>query len=154
MIYRHKQRFQNPIIQNEWHVKVVQRVLDLKPHQVHNVVAFVGDSVLKTPMPDEVVHGVYDLADYIESKRVPVFSEDEVLCIIEDLSERQLDPDIHSDLAHARSVRRKAYDRTADHGDACPRCGGAMVARANKRTGEPFLGCRRYPQCKGVRSLR
>lgn len=154
VIYRHRQRFQNPIMQNEWHVMVVRRVLDLKPHQVHNVVALVGDSVLKTPMPDEVVEGVYDLADYIESKSVPVFSEDEVLCIIEDLSERQLDPEIHGDLAQARSARRRAYESTGGQGDACPRCGGTMVVRTNRRTGERFLGCRRYPQCRGVRSLR
>jgi ssDNA-binding Zn-finger/Zn-ribbon topoisomerase 1 len=35
----------------------------------------------------------------------------------------------------------------------CPRCGGAMVLRtANKGplAGSQFLGCAKYPDCKGV----
>lgn len=33
---------------------------------------------------------------------------------------------------------------------ACPLCSGAMVERRNRRTGERFLGCARFPQCKGT----
>jgi len=36
----------------------------------------------------------------------------------------------------------------------CPKCGGEMVKRVAKRganAGKPFWGCRRYPQCHGVR---
>ncbi|MBJ7573816.1 restriction endonuclease [Luteimonas sp. MC1828] len=33
---------------------------------------------------------------------------------------------------------------------ACPRCSGAMVERHNRRTGERFMGCSRFPQCKGT----
>jgi restriction system protein len=38
---------------------------------------------------------------------------------------------------------------------ACPKCGGEMVERLAKRganAGKTFWGCRRYPQCQGVRS--
>ena len=37
---------------------------------------------------------------------------------------------------------------------ACPKCGGEMVQRVAKRgakAGKTFWGCRRYPQCYGVR---
>lgn len=37
----------------------------------------------------------------------------------------------------------------------CPKCGGEMVERLAKRganAGKTFWGCRRYPQCQGVRS--
>ena len=31
----------------------------------------------------------------------------------------------------------------------CPKCGvGSMVARKNRKTGDTFYGCNRYPQCK------
>lgn len=33
---------------------------------------------------------------------------------------------------------------------SCPRCGGSMVSRTNRRTGEAFLGCLAYPKCKGT----
>jgi restriction system protein len=37
---------------------------------------------------------------------------------------------------------------------ACPKCGGEMAQRVAKRganSGKTFCGCRRYPQCHGVR---
>lgn len=32
---------------------------------------------------------------------------------------------------------------------ACPRCGSTLVQRKNRRTGEHFLGCSRFPRCRG-----
>jgi len=35
-------------------------------------------------------------------------------------------------------------------GDSCPKgCGGTLVVRYNRTTGEPFLGCSSFPKCKG-----
>lgn len=35
-------------------------------------------------------------------------------------------------------------------GDPCPKgCGGILVVRYNKTTGEPFFGCSSFPKCKG-----
>lgn len=34
----------------------------------------------------------------------------------------------------------------------CPRCGGPMVSRANRQTGQRFWGCAEYPQCTGTRN--
>ena len=31
----------------------------------------------------------------------------------------------------------------------CPRCGSTLVQRKNRRTGEHFLGCSRFPRCRG-----
>ena len=152
-IYRYKQKFRNPLRQNYKHVKVVQELLGLGPHQVHNVVVFVGDCTFKTPMPAEVVHGVSNLADFIRSKRVPVFAEDEVLRLIEVILDKRLDPGLRTNLTHVRYVKREISNSTVDARKACPRCSGVMVERANKLSGERFLGCRRYPRCKGVRSL-
>ncbi|WP_115510046.1 restriction endonuclease [Xanthomonas arboricola] len=33
---------------------------------------------------------------------------------------------------------------------SCPRCGGALVQRRNRRTGENFLGCIQFPKCRGT----
>lgn len=33
---------------------------------------------------------------------------------------------------------------------ACPRCGGALVQRTNRSTGQGFLGCSRFPRCRGT----
>lgn len=35
-------------------------------------------------------------------------------------------------------------------GDSCPKgCGGTLVVKYNRATGEPFLGCSSFPKCRG-----
>lgn len=33
----------------------------------------------------------------------------------------------------------------------CPRCSSSMVQRTNRDSGEAFLGCSRFPSCRGTR---
>ena len=33
---------------------------------------------------------------------------------------------------------------------SCPRCNASLVERRNRRTGEAFLGCSRFPACRGT----
>jgi ssDNA-binding Zn-finger/Zn-ribbon topoisomerase 1 len=35
----------------------------------------------------------------------------------------------------------------------CPTCGATMVARRRRSDGEPFWGCSRFPQCRGIREV-
>jgi len=35
----------------------------------------------------------------------------------------------------------------------CPKCDGKMVIRANGTTGDLFFGCKKFPECKGMRSF-
>ena len=151
-IYRYKQKFQNPLRQNYKHVAAVRELLSLGPHQVYNVVVFVGDCTLKTPMPAEVVHGVFALTKFIKSKRVPLLAEYELPGHIDSLLNHRLHPGLWTNLTHVRNVKRQASSNEVG-AEVCPRCGAVMVERTNKRSGERFLGCRRYPRCKGARPL-
>ncbi len=36
----------------------------------------------------------------------------------------------------------------------CPSCGGRLVERKNRHTGDRFLGCETYPACRGTAALR
>jgi len=146
-LYRYKKKFQNPLRQNYKHVAAVQELLSLGSHQVYNVVVFVGGSTLKAPMPAEVVHGVFALAKFIKSKRVPLLAEYDLQGIIDILMNDRLRPGLRTNFTHVRNVEAQASSR------ACRRCGTEMVERTNKRSGERFLGCKRYPQCKGTRPL-
>jgi len=149
--YRFKNKFQNPIHQNSMHVKVVQDLLRLKTNQIHNVVVFVGACRFKTPMPTEVVHGVLSLAHFIRTKRDLVLTDDEVRRCTEDILKRRLTPGFRTARTHVRNVKKRIANYATDSGSACPRCGGTMVERVNRRTGERFLGCKRFPQCRGTR---
>ena len=57
-IYKHKNKFQNPLHQNYKHTKVLEDLLGLSDGQMFSVVVFVGDSTFKTEMPDNVTYGM------------------------------------------------------------------------------------------------
>ena len=130
----------------------MQELLGLGPHQVFNVVVFVGGCTLKTQMPPEVVQGVFALSKFIKSKRVPVLAEHELPGLTDRLLDQRLAPGLRINLSHIRHVKRQA-SRSAVDANICPRCGAEMVERTNRRSGEQFLGCRRYPRCRGTRPL-
>lgn len=153
VIYRFKRKFQNPLLQNNIHVRAVRDLLGLGPEQVNNVVVFVGNCTFKTPMPIEVVQGVFSLVNFIRAKRDLVFTEDEVSRFIEDILNKRLDPGFRTERSHVRNVKRRISENANGSGTTCPRCGETMVERLNRRTGERFLGCRRFPRCRGARSL-
>jgi ssDNA-binding Zn-finger/Zn-ribbon topoisomerase 1 len=35
----------------------------------------------------------------------------------------------------------------------CPKCEGPMNVRVNRQEGTEFLGCSKYPECKGTRKV-
>lgn len=38
--------------------------------------------------------------------------------------------------------------KRTDATDQCPKCGGSLMQRTNRKTGQHFMGCEHYPQCK------
>jgi len=55
-----------------------------------------------------------------------------------------------------RQTRSRSYSMPAP-GIACPECGAPMVERIARRgfnAGNRFLGCSRFPVCRGTRSAR
>lgn len=47
-----------------------------------------------------------------------------------------------------KRARRAAASQT------CPECSAPMAARLNRKSGKAFLGCTRYPLCKGTRDVK
>lgn len=35
----------------------------------------------------------------------------------------------------------------------CPKCGSSLVLRTNRKTGETFYGCSKFPVCRGTRQV-
>ncbi|MFX0094167.1 MAG: DNA topoisomerase [Candidatus Hodarchaeota archaeon] len=53
-----------------------------------------------------------------------------------------------------RTKSRKSTKSTASTVKTCPSCGeGSVVERQNKKTGNSFLGCSRYPHCKWTQAI-
>ncbi len=104
VIYKNKYKFQNPLRQNYAHVKTLQSLLKLKNNQIHSVVAFVGDCLFKTDMPENVTYGK-EFIYHIKSMLVPVLTELEVEKVINTINDKRLERSTKTDRAHVRNLR-------------------------------------------------
>ena len=73
VVFRKKNRFQNPLHQNALHTKALQRFLGFDADRFHSLVFFIGDCEFKTPMPDNVRKS--GLRDWVLNKREPRLGE-------------------------------------------------------------------------------
>jgi len=150
--HRHKSQFQNPVRQNYHHVKVVQGLLGVRMDQIENLVAFVGSAEPRTEMPRNVFWSRHELFDYIDTRSAIQFTEGEIRNFAKKLRSSALEANRETRRAHVNHVRQKVAQKETDP-TKCPRCGASMSARKNRKTGQSFLGCSRYPQCRGTRQI-
>ena len=149
-IFKHSQKFQNPLHQNYKHVKTLQSLLGLSDEQVFSVVVFVGDSTFKTPMPENVTHGG-GYVRFIKAQTEQRLSDAEVHKVIQAIESGRLAATFgnhRKHVAHVKEIvaRRESVPR-------CPKCQGEMVKRTVKRgenIGKEFFGCKAFPKCRGI----
>ncbi len=148
-IYKHSNKFQNPLHQNYKHVNTLEQLLGLKKNQIHSLVVFVGDCTFKTVMPENVTYGI-GYAKYIKSKKQPVLTPKEVSEIINKIEKGRLRQSFNTNLVHVTHV--KEIKNKKKNTIACPKCGSQMVQRTSKK-GNTFWGCSRFPKCRGTKNM-
>lgn len=151
-IYKHSNKFQNPLHQNYKHVKTLESLLGLNEQQVHSVIVFVGDSTFKTEIPENVTYGA-GYARYIKSKTTPVLTESQVVEITKKIEQGRLTPSFKTNREHVRHVKKIIADKENNNIASCPKCGGSMILRETKKgqdIGKKFWGCTKFPQCRGI----
>jgi len=149
-IYKHTNKFQNPLHQNYKHTKSLQSLLNLKDSQVHSVIVFIGDSEFKTPMPDNVTFGMGYIR-YIESKTEAVLTPKQVVEVTNAIEDGRLARTFRNHREHVRHVQTIVAEKAAKN--LCPKCGSTMVLRETKKggnAGKPFWGCSSFPKCRAV----
>lgn len=155
-IYRHKERFQNPLRQNYKHTKTLANLTGMPESYFKSLVVFVGDCTFKTAMPANVVK-VQDFVGYIKSHQTPIIKEAQVPEIVSVIQEWAGTVSDEQKARHVKILRRnKAPVAASATAPLCPRCDSPMVLRAAKRgvnAGSSFYGCTRYPACKGIRPV-
>lgn len=151
-IYKHSNKFQNPLHQNYKHVKTLESLLGLNEQQVHSVIVFVGDSTFKTEIPENLTYGA-GYARYIKSKTTPVLTESQVVEITKKIEQGRLTPSFKTNREHVRHVKKIIADKENNNIASCPKCGGSMILRETKKgqdIGKKFWGCTKFPQCRGI----
>jgi predicted RNA-binding Zn-ribbon protein involved in translation (DUF1610 family) len=152
-IYKHSNKFQNPLHQNYKHTKTLQSLLALDETQLHSVIVFIGDSTFKTPMPDNVTYGM-GYIHYIQSKTEQVLSPKQVLDITQAIEDGLLARTFKNYREHVQHVQTIIAEK--DSKQRCPQCGAELVRRETKKgknKGKPFFGCSTFPRCRFVLTI-
>lgn len=149
-IYKHKNKFQNPLHQNYKHTQILGRLLGLNENLLFSVVVFVGDSTFKTEMPKNVTYGKGYIR-FIKSKQQLVLSDSEVRNITHKIETGRLTPSLNTNREHVKHV--KSIVTNKDNTQSCPKCGNEMTLREVKKghnAGNKFWGCSKFPKCRSI----
>lgn len=103
-IYKHTNTFQNPLHQNEKHIKALVDSFSIRRDQIYSVVAFVGNSTFKTPMPENVTKG-RGWIRFIKTQKRPLFSDEDVARLIRDIEATRLVRSVKTNREHIQHVR-------------------------------------------------
>lgn len=107
IIYKVKNRFQNPILQNRKHVRAVQKLLNFIPkEQVQGLVVFTGDATFKTEIPSNVID-LHQLEKYVDKIRLGSLAENMLQYCIGCLEYKRLELTEKTDIEHQNYLERK-----------------------------------------------
>lgn len=167
-IFKHTNKFQNPLHQNYKHVKTLEAFLELNDQQIHSVVVFVGDSLFKTEMPENVTYGGGYIR-FIKSKTECVLSDVQVIKITNKINAGKITPSFKTNREHVKHVKNiiaqkeapvKKSEETREEKPAetvdakiCTTCQSPMILRETKKgpnIGNQFWGCSNFPKCRNV----
>jgi restriction system protein len=152
-IYKHTNKFQNPLRQNYKHIKTIQDALNIESDKIFSVIVFTGDSTFKTKMPKNVKHGI-SYIDYIKSKTQKIFPKKEVAKIIDSIESGRLSRSFKTNREHVKHV--KSIIEEKEQKNLCPKCGSELILRVAKKganAGNQFYGCSNYPKCRYTSQL-
>lgn len=100
-------KFQNPIFQNNRHVRAVQALLNfLPPDAIKSVVVFTGEAEFKTEIPQGVFY-MSELVSYLREHTVEVMSLNRVQFCVGRLETARLAISGKTDVEHVQSLERK-----------------------------------------------
>jgi predicted RNA-binding Zn-ribbon protein involved in translation (DUF1610 family) len=152
-LFSKKFRFQNPLLQNYRHTKVLEKFLGVTPEKLISVVMFWGECELKTALPSNVMtHGYIG---FIKKHDAIQFSDDEVLQIVEALKSGMMPKGLINSFQTRQTHLRSLEDRHSST-TTCPKCGSALVLRTAKsgsNAGNEFYGCSNFPKCRFMKAI-
>lgn len=107
VIYRVKNKFQNPIRQNYKHVKAIQNLAGFLPKkQIHSIVVFTGSAEFKTPIPKGVMYQS-QLVNYLNSFQDDVVSFEHLEFCVGRLECKRYEATKRTDIEHRAYLAKK-----------------------------------------------
>lgn len=102
-----KSRFQNPLHQNALHINALVAATGIPKDRFENLVYFIGDAVLKTELPANVM--TRGLTDYVQRPRATIVTDDELQKLAEIL-DRQRATGSAASRAHRAQMKARRTD--------------------------------------------
>jgi hypothetical protein len=107
VLFYQKFKFQNPIFQNDGHVRAVQGLLDfLPPGTIKSVVVFTGTGEFRTEVPQGVFN-ISGLVGYLREQKVEVMPVDGVQFCVGRIETARLAISGKTDVEHVQSLERR-----------------------------------------------
>jgi hypothetical protein len=108
VLFNVKFKFQNPIFQNNRHVRAVQDRLDfLPPDAIKSNVVFTGEAVFKTGVPQGVFLTISAFMDYLRRQNIEVMSLNRMQFCVGRLETARLALSGKTDVEHVQSLERR-----------------------------------------------
>lgn len=150
-IFRHKERFLNPLIQNRGHVKALKGILkDFNDIEYHPIVVFGTRAQLKVKVVSDVVYSVR-LLHAIKKYDKKVVSKEDVNKICEKLKSLNI-TDANIKREHVKVIKHDIAERNQKIGNnVCPNCGGSLIDK--KWNNKVFKACNNYPKCRFTKNI-
>jgi hypothetical protein len=144
---RQKNRFYNPVWQNANHIEALDEKLgELYPQMEYfSLIVFSERCELKKITCDEPDTCIFQRSEIrywikqLKKEHPDLLSEQDVEKIADWLRSYE---------RPSEAVRQQHIEQLQEAARTCPWCGSALVERANKKTGEIFMGCTAFPKCR------
>lgn len=146
-IYRRKNRFPNPIIQNKGHIKYLSQYLEIKTLDLFKpIIVFTSRVTFKKINTTTPVIYTIHLPKKIKSYQQELLSVDKV---------KEISEQIKSIGKADRQLKKKHVEQVKEtvekQAKICPKCGQELVKRKGKQ-GE-FIGCKGFPKCRYTKMI-
>jgi len=106
VIYKNKNKFQNPIRQNYKHIKTLQVLTQLPINIFHSVIVFAGDATFKTDLPRNVIKQ-HNLKKYLQEFNEAVLTEQQIYQVRCQIEDNRLERGFKTNQQHIRNLSKK-----------------------------------------------
>ena len=107
VIFNRKFRFQNPLHQNNLHLRVVREYLDFLPQEhIQGIVVFTSTALFKSTMPENVLQ-IKDLLSFLEGSKKVLLSNNKRQFCIGRLESARLSLTRATDVQHRVNLNRR-----------------------------------------------
>lgn len=103
VLSKQKFTFQNPLMQNYKHIKILSTLLNIPENKFHSLIFFTGDCKFATNKPDNVLFKNY--TSFIKNKTDEIISENEVISIIKNIESNKIPITFKTKKKHVRHVK-------------------------------------------------